>query len=79
MDLVHPNRLAECTQKVLLNLHIDFIRLRSHIPPQLVMMVFHDFFNGGRIPGIGSFENIKITTPVDLQFARAVLEGREQA
>ena len=26
----------------------------------------------------GSFENIKITTPVDLQFARAVLEGREQ-
>ena len=27
----------------------------------------------------GSFENIKITTPVDLQFARAVLEGREQA
>lgn len=24
----------------------------------------------------GSFENIKITTPVDLQFARAVLEGR---
>jgi 2-C-methyl-D-erythritol 4-phosphate cytidylyltransferase len=25
----------------------------------------------------GSFENIKITTPVDLQFARAVLEGRE--
>ncbi len=26
----------------------------------------------------GSFENIKITTPVDLQFAQAVLEGREQ-
>lgn len=25
----------------------------------------------------GSFENIKITTPVDLRFARAVLEGRE--
>ena len=26
----------------------------------------------------GSFENIKITTPVDLQFARAILEGRGQ-
>lgn len=27
----------------------------------------------------GSFENIKITTPTDLLFARAILEGREQA
>lgn len=27
----------------------------------------------------GSFENIKITTPTDLLFAQAILEGREQA